>query len=105
MVDKVELKEEFVPLKSRVWVAVFLWLLGAYGYDQALGKGLQSASAETGILMGWTLVPGLLLLLCFVVLHWYPLAGPAWEEFKCKLAALHTEEERRYLESKGYTYV
>ena len=59
--------------------AVLLWLLGAYGYDQALGKGLQSASAETGILMSWTLVPGLLLLLCFVVPRWYPLAGPAWE--------------------------
>ncbi len=84
--------------------AVFLWLLGAYGYDQALAKGLQSASAETGILMGWTLVPGLLLLLCFVVLHWYPLAGPAWEEIKRKLAALHAEKERQYLESQGYKY-
>ena len=85
--------------------AVFLWLLGAYGYDQGLEKGLQSASAETGILMGWTLVPGLLLLLCFVVLHWYPLAGPAWEAIKRRLAALHAEKERDYLASKGYKYL
>jgi Na+/melibiose symporter-like transporter len=56
-------------------------------------------------LVGWTLVPGLLLLLCFVVLHWYPLAGPAWEEIKHNLAARHAEKERRYLESKGYKYV
>jgi glycoside/pentoside/hexuronide:cation symporter, GPH family len=85
--------------------AIFLWMLGAFGYDQGLGKGLQSASAETGILMGWTLVPGALLLLCFVVLHWYPLAGPAWEEIKRKLAALHAEKERQYLEAQGYRYM
>jgi hypothetical protein len=33
----------------------------------------------------------------FVVLHGYPLAGPAWEEIKHHLAA-------RYLESKGSKY-
>jgi len=85
--------------------AVFLWFLRAYGYDQTLGKGLQSASAETGILMGWTLVPGILLLLCFVVLHWYPLAGPAWAAVKAELAARHAEKERRYLEAHGYKYI
>ncbi len=85
--------------------AVFLWFLRFYGYDQDLGKGLQSARAETGILMGWTLVPGLLLFLCFVVLYWYPLAGPAWAAIKAELAARHAEKERRYLEARGYKYV
>ncbi len=50
----------------------------AFGYDQALGKGLQSANAETGILLGWVLVPGILLILSFLVLHWYPLDGKDW---------------------------
>jgi GPH family glycoside/pentoside/hexuronide:cation symporter len=85
--------------------AVFLWFLSLYGYDQNLGKGLQSASAETGILMGWTLVPGLLLFLCFVVLRWYPLAGAKWDGVKDRLAAVHAEKERKYLEARGYRYV
>ncbi len=85
--------------------AVFLWFLARFGYDTTLAKGLQSASAETGILVGWTLVPGLLLFLCFVVLHWYPLAGPEWERIKARLSVVHAEKERAYLESKGYRYV
>ena len=85
--------------------ALFLWFLGLYGYDPALGKGLQPASAETGILMGWTLVPGILLFFCFVALRWYPLVGPAWDEIKARLAAVHVEKERAYLAEKGYRYV
>jgi GPH family glycoside/pentoside/hexuronide:cation symporter len=81
--------------------AVFLWSLSLFGYDQALDKGLQSARAETGILVGWVLMPGLLLLLCFVLLHWYPLAGPAWEQIKAKLTVVHLEKESRYLAAKG----
>jgi hypothetical protein len=55
--------------------------------------------------MGWTLVPGLLLFLCFVVLRWYPLAGAKWDGVKDRLAAVHAEKERKYLEARGYRYV
>jgi GPH family glycoside/pentoside/hexuronide:cation symporter len=85
--------------------AIFLWFLGIYGYDQTLGKGLQSTAAETGILMGWTLVPGVLLFLCFVVLRWYPLAGPEWKAIKEKLATIHAKKEADYLAEKGYKVV
>ncbi|NBD34985.1 MAG: hypothetical protein GVY30_03175, partial [Chloroflexi bacterium] len=61
-------------------------------------------TAETGILIGWTLVPGVLLLLCFIALQWYPLAGPEWEKIKAKLANIHAEKERAYLEELGYQY-
>ena len=37
--------------------AVFLGIIGAFGYDQALAKGAQSVSAQTGILIGWVAVP------------------------------------------------
>jgi len=84
---------------------VMLTLMTTWGYDQTLGKGLQSASAETGILMGWVLVPGILLFLSFVALHWYPLDGPDWLGIKAKLAEIHKEKERKYLESKGYKMV
>lgn len=81
---------------------VMLTIMAAWGYDQTLGKGLQSASAETGILMGWALVPGILLFISFLALHWYPLDGPEWLGIKAKLAEIHKEKERKYLESKGY---
>jgi GPH family glycoside/pentoside/hexuronide:cation symporter len=81
---------------------VLLTVMTAYGYDQTLGKGLQSASAETGILLGWVLVPGIMLFLSFLVLHWYPLDGRDWLGIKARLAEIHKEKERKYLESKGY---
>ncbi len=84
---------------------VLLTLMTAWGYDQTLGKGLQSASAETGILLGWALVPGILLFVSFLVLHWYPLDGSEWLGIKAKLAEIHKEKERKYLESKGYKMV
>lgn len=85
--------------------AAFLGIIGAFGYDQSLAKGLQSSSAQTGILVGWTLVPGLLLALCYVLLHWYPLAGPEWEKIKQRLAGVHQEKEKAYLEQHGYRFV
>jgi len=75
--------------------AVFLWFLTRYGYDQTLAKGLQSAQAETGILMGWSFATGVLLFLCFLILSRYPLAGPEWEKIKQKLLAAHAAKEKR----------
>ncbi len=84
---------------------VLLTIMTSYGYDQTLAKGMQSASAETGILLGWVLVPGILLLVSFVALHWYPLDGKEWQAIKAKLAEVHKEKERKYLESQGYKLV
>jgi len=84
---------------------ILLTLMNAFGYDPGLGKGLQSTSAETGILLGWVLVPGILLFLSFLVLHWYPLDGKDWLGIKARLAEIHREKERKYLASKGYELV
>lgn len=84
---------------------VLLSIMTAFGYDASLGKGLQSASAETGILFGWLLVPGILLFISFIVLHWYPLDGKAWLETKISLAEVHKAKERKYLEAQGYKSV
>ncbi len=81
--------------------SALLWFLVRYSYDMTLDKGLQTAQAETGILMGWTLLPGILLLFCFVVLNWYPLAGPSWDEAKDELSEIHAEQEARYLATHG----
>jgi GPH family glycoside/pentoside/hexuronide:cation symporter len=83
--------------------AIFLTLLTAFGYDQTIPKGMQSAQAETGIILGWMLFPFILLTLCFLVMKWYPLAGPQWKETKNKLAQIHKEKEREFLKKLGFT--
>lgn len=81
--------------------AVFLNILVTFGFDQALPKGMQSFNAQTGILVAWGLVPGILLFISFVLLYWYPLHGPDWEKIKDQLAGTHAEKEKIYLASRG----
>jgi GPH family glycoside/pentoside/hexuronide:cation symporter len=82
-----------------------LTIMTAFGYDQSLAKGMQSAPAETGVLVAWVAPTGVLLLLCFFALGWYPLAGETWEEIKKQLAFLHRAKEKKYLEEHGYKFV
>jgi glycoside/pentoside/hexuronide:cation symporter, GPH family len=79
-----------------------LTIIAFYGYDQTLTAGLQTTRAETGILVGWTAVTGVLLLFCFLALSLYPLTGPAWDEIKSRLAEVHKHKEQAYLEKMGY---
>ncbi|MBN1260961.1 MAG: MFS transporter [Anaerolineae bacterium] len=82
-----------------------LAIMTAFGYDQTLPAGAQSFQAETGILIGWTSVTGVLLVLSFISLIWYPLAGADWEQIKTRLGVVHAEKEKRYLEAHGYKYL
>ena len=84
--------------------AVFLSVLAAFGYNQKLAKGAQSAYAQTGMLVGWVAVPAILLFACFALLHFYPLAGDAWDKIKHRLALIHHDKEKRYLEAHGYKF-
>jgi GPH family glycoside/pentoside/hexuronide:cation symporter len=79
--------------------SAFLWFLGAYGYDFAARSGTQLLPARTGILMGWLLVPGILLAVSFPALLFYPLAGKGWEAIKAGLSAAHDEKEKQMLAS------
>ncbi|NPV86599.1 MAG: hypothetical protein HPY45_11405 [Anaerolineae bacterium] len=82
--------------------AAFLSILTRFGYQQGLPKGLQPASAETGILIAWMLIPAILLLISCIVTFWYPLAGTSWERTKKELARIHEEKERAHLAALGY---
>jgi GPH family glycoside/pentoside/hexuronide:cation symporter len=84
--------------------SAFIWFLSMNGYDFAGVAGTQSEQAKTGILLGWVLIPGILLGISYLSLIFYPLAGEAWEMIKQELAMLHAEKERRLLESKGIRY-
>jgi glycoside/pentoside/hexuronide:cation symporter, GPH family len=82
--------------------AVLLNFMAAFGYNASLAPGSQTVNAETGILLGWVFVPGVLLFTCFVVLRWYPLAGSEWDKIKAQLAEIHAKKEQAYLDSLGY---
>lgn len=84
--------------------AVFLVTIAYFGYVTGEPKGTQSTMAETGIIIAWMLVPAILLLICFLVMKWYPLAGPEWKETKTKLQKIHKEKEKEYLEKLGFKY-
>jgi len=82
--------------------AVFLWILGLTGYSQTLAKGMQPASAESGIVLAWMLVPAVLLVISFITLFFFPLSGKAWEKAKEELSRIHDEKEAKYLASQGF---
>lgn len=84
--------------------SIFLWFLGLYGYNFSGLQGTQSDQAGTGILLGWVLIPGILLAVSFFSLFLYPLAGRTWEEIKERLAALHIEKEKQVLAENGIKY-
>ena len=69
--------------------AAFLAIIAKFGYDQTAASGGQSAMAEQGILLAWMLIPGILLVICFLVMFLYKLDGEEWDATKRKLAAKH----------------
>jgi len=84
--------------------AVLISMMSYFGYSNTLPKGAQSHSAETGILLGWTFFTGVLLIISYLALHYYPLAGKEWDRIKAQLDLKHREEERAFLEQQGYKY-
>ena len=85
--------------------SAFLWFLTLYGYVFSASSGSQTFRAETGILMGWVLIPGILLAISFGLLFFYPLAGKKWEEIKQSLAKIHFEKEKKLLAAKGIRFI
>ncbi len=84
--------------------SAFIWFLTLYGYNFSGLTGTQSSQAETGILLGWVLIPGILLAISFLSLFLYPLFGKQWDAIKANLSKLHIEKEKQLLESKGIRY-
>ena len=84
---------------------VFLMIIAVYGYDATLRKGQQAPIVETGILIAWMLVPALMLTLCVIVMKLYPLHGTEWLQTKVKLAEIHKQKEKVFLEKHGIKFV
>lgn len=71
--------------------AAFPLILGWYGYDLSAAIAAQSAHAKQGILVAWMALPALLLFVCWLTMHFYPLAGKDWEAQKQALAEKHAQ--------------
>ncbi|TXT65644.1 MAG: conserved membrane protein of unknown function [Promethearchaeota archaeon] len=85
--------------------SAFLLIIGAFGYISTESMvGNQDSLAETGIIIGWMLIPALLLFVCFIAMYWYPLDGPEWQGTKQKLAQIHEAKEKARLEELGIKY-
>lgn len=75
--------------------SAFLAIITAYGYVQNLAQGSQTEHAKQGVLIGWMLIPAILLFICFFVMFTYPLHGQEWKEKKAMLVAIHQEKENQ----------
>ena len=72
--------------------AVFPLILGLYGYDSTRAIAAQAPLAKRGILVAWMALPAALLLICWITMHFYPLAGPDWDEKKRQLTQAHLRD-------------
>ena len=89
-----------------------LMLTGLYGFNEAIKKteidsitgnevqvvdyANQAMSAKNGLFLCWFLITGILLILSFVAMWFYPLHGKEWDEKKKALAKEHAEKEQAY---------
>lgn len=76
--------------------AAFLSIITHFGYVQNAAAGTQSATARQGLLIGWMLIPSILLFVCFFCMFLYPLKGEKWKAQKKHLAEEHSKKEAAY---------
>jgi GPH family glycoside/pentoside/hexuronide:cation symporter len=94
------------PAQS-IALAIFNGMFAAFGFNadltitSASGEPTtdwvnQPMSAKTGFFMAWMLVTGIMLVLSFVAMYFYPLRGKAWDDAKNKLSEEHAIKEEKY---------
>ena len=84
---------------------VFLAIIVAFGYNTLLDPEDQTAVfADLGVIIGWMLVPTILLFICYIAMKYYPLEGKEWLETKKELEKIHMEKEKERLKELGYEY-
>jgi GPH family glycoside/pentoside/hexuronide:cation symporter len=77
---------------------MFLWIIASFGYNENIADPLlQPTSVATGVVLAFTVLPVICLAIGFIVLHFYPLDGPEWDEKKRKLQEIHKKKEVEYI--------
>jgi GPH family glycoside/pentoside/hexuronide:cation symporter len=84
---------------------IFLAIIVSFGYNTLLDPEDQTAVfADLGVIIGWMLVPTILLFICYIAMKYYPLEGKEWLETKKELEKIHREKEKERLKELGYEY-
>ncbi|BBF42302.1 sugar transporter [Lachnospiraceae bacterium KM106-2] len=76
--------------------SAFLTIITALGYIQNAKQGTQSPAAKSGLLIGWMLIPAILLFICSICMMAYPLKGDDWKGKKEQLKKSHAKKEALY---------
>ncbi|MFX0072988.1 MAG: MFS transporter, partial [Candidatus Hermodarchaeota archaeon] len=75
---------------------LFLLTLALYGFQRHLKS--QTPSGELGIIVGFTILPGIFLILSALFLLRFPLDGAKWDEQKAQLKRIHDKKEKEYFQ-------
>ncbi|MBA7592870.1 hypothetical protein ES708_35069 [subsurface metagenome] len=75
---------------------LFLTIIAVFGFDNEAAT--QTPDAQLGIMIGFTIIPAVLILIAALVIKFFPLSGPKWKEQKMELQRIHAEKEKAYLE-------
>ncbi|MBD3339863.1 MAG: MFS transporter [Candidatus Lokiarchaeota archaeon] len=83
--------------KPAISIANFLFLLviSSFGFQRAAQT--QSPSAQLGIMIGFTIIPAIFIIISALVVKFFPLYGPEWEEKKVELKKIHERKEKEYI--------
>lgn len=74
---------------------LFLLIINDYGFDST--QVTQTFSAQLGIMVGFSLIPGIFLIFSSIVMYFYPLDGPQWLARKAELIKIHEKKELDYI--------
>jgi GPH family glycoside/pentoside/hexuronide:cation symporter len=77
--------------------AIFIWVILAFGFNETATT--QTANAQLGIILAFTIIPGIILLIGGLSVKFYPLGGPEWMKKKDELNKIHVEKEAKYLQT------
>ena len=74
---------------------VFLVIINNFGFNSQ--QSTQNFSAQMGIMIGFSLIPAILLIFSSIIMFFYPLDGPKWLAQKAELIKIHENKELDYL--------
>lgn len=84
--------------KPAISIANWLFLVIIDNFGFASNQSTQNFSAQMGIMIGFSLIPAILLIFSSIIMLFYPLDGPNWLDQKTELIKIHEKKELDYLE-------
>ena len=77
---------------------LFLMIIDAFGFVNVPGYH-QTELAKLGIMLGFMIIPAILIAISAIIMKFYPLSGEEWKKKKIELHKIHLEKEKAYLKN------